>query len=46
MASSDNNLYFFGEDFDIIMDILDEDDELEEQFVAAVDEACFPTFFV
>ena len=33
-----NDLFFFGDDFDAVLDILEIDEELEEQFIEAVDE--------
>ena len=33
-----NDLFFFGDDFDAVLDILEIDEELEEQFTEAVDE--------
>ena len=31
-----NNLFFFGDDFDAVLDILEIDEELEEQFTEAI----------
>ena len=33
-----NDLFFFGDDFDAVLDILEIDEELGEQFTEAVDE--------
>ena len=33
-----NDLFFFGDDFDAVLDILEIDEELEEQFIGAVHE--------
>ena len=32
-----NKLFFFGDDFDAVLDILETEEELEEQFTEAVD---------
>ena len=34
-----NDLFFFGDDFDAILGILEEEEELDEQFREAADEA-------
>lgn len=36
MAGRRSNLYVFGEDFDAIMDILEEDEDLDGQFESLV----------
>jgi hypothetical protein len=33
-----NDLFFLGEDFDAILDILENEEQLEEQFTEAVDD--------
>ena len=33
-----NDLFFFGDDIDAILDILEEEEDLDEQFREAVDE--------
>ena len=39
-----NDLFFFGDDFDPVLDILEIDEELEEQFTEAVDEVSMQSF--
>ena len=40
-----NDLFFFGDDFDAVLDILEIDEELEEQFTKAVDEVSIRKLF-
>ena len=40
-----NDLFFFGDDFDAVLDILEIDEELEEQFTEAVDEVSMRKLF-
>ena len=40
-----NDLFFFGDDFDALLDTLDIDEELEEQFTEAVDEVSMRKLF-
>ena len=38
MANSADELFVWGDDFETILDILEEDDEIEEQFTSTVSE--------
>lgn len=40
-----NDLFIFGEDFDIILGILEEEEELDEQFIEVVGEVSIGIFF-
>lgn len=40
-----NDLFFFGDDFDVILGILEEEEEIDEQFREVVDEVSFRFFF-
>lgn len=40
-----NDLFFFGDDFDVILGILEEDEEFDEQFREVVDEVSIGFFF-
>ena len=39
-----NDLYFFGDDFDAILGILEEEEELDEHFREAADEVSIDSF--
>lgn len=39
-----NDLFFFGDDFDAILGILEEEEEIDEQFREAADEVSFRFF--
>ena len=39
-----NDLFFFGDDFDVILDILEEEEELDEQFREAANEVSIILF--
>ena len=39
-----NDLYLFGDDFDAILGILEEEEELDEQFTEAADEVSIRIF--
>ena len=39
MANSADEVFVWGDDFETILDILEEDDEIEEQFTSTVSEA-------
>ena len=39
------DLFFFGDDFDAVLDILEIDEELEEQFTEAIDEVSMQKLF-
>ena len=39
-----NDLFFFGDDFDAILDILEEEEELDEQFRQAADQVSIGFF--
>ena len=39
-----NDLFFFGDDFEAILDILETDENLDEQFAEAVDEVSIQLF--
>ena len=44
MADDANDLFIFGDDFEAILEILESDEGLEEQFVAAVSEVSVRRF--
>ena len=44
MATEQNDLLLFGEDFDGIVDMSEDEDELQEQFIEAVDEVSTQNF--
>ena len=44
MATEQNDLLLFGEDFDGIVDMLEDEDELQEQFIEAVVEVSKQNF--
>ena len=39
-----NDLFFFGNDFDAVLDILEIDEDLEKEFTGAVDEVSIQKF--
>ena len=48
MADDTNDLFIFGDDFEAILEILESDGGLEEQFMSAVSEVsvkCFISYF-
>ena len=41
MACGEDELFIWGDDFDTILDILEDDEEIEEQFTSTVNEVSF-----
>lgn len=37
MADGEEDIFLFGDDFDAILDLLEQDDDMEEQFKASVE---------
>lgn len=40
MAAEDEDFFLFGDDFDAVLDMLEQDEEMEDQFKASVENVC------